>query len=222
MKPLCLAFAGMVLVSGSSAEPPSKASGAGDEGGDTERVTLAVKDLEARGIGEDEAATLSDVLRSELMNTGRFQVMERNRMQDVLREQAFHQSGACNEEACLVQMGQLLGIQQLAAGSIGRVGKAYSINARVISVSTGEIVTTVSHHYTGPIEDLLTQEIGVVAKRLAGIEPMMKPRRAARNRTPLILGAVGAGLAAAGGVIGYLVLSNKGEGKEESEVTVTW
>ena len=135
--------------------------------------TLAVNNLTGHGLTESEVLTLTDVLRSRLMETGKFKVMERSEMETILKEQAFQNSGACTEEACIVEMGQLLGIEQILAGSIGQVGKAYSINVRIISVKSGEILKSVSHNYTGPIENLLTSEINVVAKKIAGIPLVM-------------------------------------------------
>ncbi len=144
---------------------------------------VAVNKLQARGISEDEGATLTDVLRSKLMNTGKFQVMERGQMESILKEQAFQQSGACTDQECMVEMGQVLGIKYIIAGSIGQVGKAYSINVRTISVETGEIINSVSHNYTGPIESLLTKEISTVANKLAGVETVYKERAPTKRKT---------------------------------------
>ncbi len=139
-------------------------------------LSVAVHTLEAHGISEDEAATLTDVLRSKLMNTGKYEVMERSQMEAILEEQAFRYSGSCTDKECMVEMGQILGIQQIIAGSIGMLGKTYSINVRIISVETGKILNSVTHNYTGPFENLLTTEMSVVANRLADVEIVYKPR----------------------------------------------
>jgi TolB-like protein len=186
------------------------------------RITLAVKNLEARGVSEDEAATLSDVLRSQLINTGNFSVMERAQMDEILKEQAFQQSGACTEEACLVQMGQLLGIQVIAAGSIGKIGRAYSINARTISVQTGEILTTVSRTYSGPIEKLLTDEIAVVALELAGKKADTSRRAKTNKRGMLIIAGAGLGAGVAAGAAVYFVLQNKKKTPDTGEAQISW
>ncbi|MBN1577964.1 MAG: cell wall synthesis protein CwsA [Chitinispirillaceae bacterium] len=192
--------------------------------------SLAVNNLSAHGLTESEALTLSDVLRSRLMETKKFKVMERSEMEMILKEQSFQQGGACNEEACMVEMGQLLGIEQLLAGSIGKVGKAFSINVRIISVQSGEIIYSVSHNYTGPIESLLTSEINVVAKKIAGIPLAIEPRpeavpekkRGNKLRRGVILCSV-AVLAAGGGVAAFFLLRNDDEPEEPtSTVEVQW
>ena len=189
--------------------------------------TIAVHTLEARGISEDEAATLTDVLRSKLMETKKYVVMERSQMEAILEEQAFQQSGACTDKECMVEMGQVLGIQQIIAGSIGKVGKAYSINIRVISVETGKITNSVTHNYTGPIENLLTSEMSVVAKRLTGVETTYKPR-ASKKRTPdkkrrkrnLII--TGLSVAAVGGGAAAILILKGKEDEETATLEVIW
>ena len=192
--------------------------------------SLAVNDLSAHGLTESEAMTLSDVLRSRLMETGKFKVMERSEMEMILKEQAFQQSGVCNEEACMVEMGQILGIEQLLAGSIGQVGKAYSINVRIISVQSGEIIKSVSHNYTGPIENLLTSEINVVAKKIAGIPMAIEPRPEAapvkkknnKIRRRVIFTSVGVIAAGGGAAALFLFKKEKEPEKPTSTVEVKW
>lgn len=189
--------------------------------------TLAVNNLEAHGLTESEALTLSDVFRSRLMETKKFKVMERSEMETILKEQAFQQSGVCTEEACIVEMGQLLGIEQIIAGSIGKVGKAYSINVRIISVRSGEIIKSVTHSYTGPIENLLTTEMTVVAKKVAGIQTIIEPRSeksTAKNpgnklRRNIIIGTTV--VAAGGGLIILGILRKRRDQKEEEEVLMS-
>jgi curli biogenesis system outer membrane secretion channel CsgG len=218
----CLGF---VSVDAQSAQDTSKAAPV---------PTLAVNNLEPHGLSESEALTLSDVFRSRLMETKKFKVMERSEMETILKEQAFQQSGACTEEACIVEMGQLLGIEQVIAGSIGKVGKAYSINIRVISVRSGEIIKSVTHSYTGPIENLLTTEMTVVAKKVAGIQTMFEPRvekKAAKKpannlRRNVIIGSVAA-VAVGGGAVTLLLIKKKRENELEeqdamSDLEVQW
>lgn len=193
--------------------------------------TLAVNNLTSHGLTESEAMTLSDVLRSRLMETRKFKVMERSEMETILKEQAFQNSGACTEEACIVEMGQLLGIEQILAGSIGQVGKAYSINVRIISVKSGEILKSVSHNYTGPIEGLLTSEITVVAKKIAGIQTAIEPRSEAapvktkKNtiRRKVVIGTLAAGLVVGGGSAAFFLLNKDKKSEEKtSTLEVQW
>jgi TolB-like protein len=108
------------------------------------------------GVTEPDGDLISDRLRAEIFNTGNANVMERNQMQEILKEQGFQQSGAtCTDEDCLVKMGQMLGVHYLVAGSLGKLGSLYMVNMRTIDVQTGKIVRAVSVDVKGDIEDLV-------------------------------------------------------------------
>ncbi|MBL8028441.1 MAG: hypothetical protein JNL74_18595 [Fibrobacteres bacterium] len=132
------------------------------------KINIAVSALEGRGLAEGEAGTLTDALSSYLSNTGAFRVMERGRMDVILKEQGFQQSGACTDAACIVEMGQLLGVDHMITGSIGKVGLTYSVNLRMINVGSGEIVRSLSKFYKGEIDGVLTDVLPAVAEELAG------------------------------------------------------
>ena len=131
------------------------------------KTSAAIMDLEPKGVPETEVSALSDRLRTELFRTGTFDVMERGKMQDILREQGFQQSGACNTDACAVEVGQLIGVEKIISGSLGKVGKTYTVNLRMIDVRTGRIERSVTEDYTGEIDKLLTVVMKNVAYTLA-------------------------------------------------------
>jgi curli biogenesis system outer membrane secretion channel CsgG len=228
-----LAATGGLTVSAHAAAPAVPAADSA-----THIPLIAVNGLDARGVTADEVATLTDVLRTELLNTGKYKVMERTQMEAILKEQGFQSSGACSDQQCMVEMGQLLGAEQLVAGSIGKVGKAYSINVRIISIRTGEILNNVSHSYSGPIEDLLTTEMKTVAQQLASVQSKpgaqagnkgAEKSTAARKRSPMpvIMTTVGAGVVVIGGAAAFLMLSKKSAAssepvRETTGMLLTW
>ncbi|MBD3239473.1 MAG: hypothetical protein GF331_02735 [Chitinivibrionales bacterium] len=134
----------------------------------TGSIAVAVKEFEGRGLSESEATTLTDVFSSYLIETGRFRIMERAQMNEILKEQGFQRSGACTDAACMVEMGQLLGVESIVTGSVGKLGETYTVSARLVSVETGEIVHTVSKFHKGEIDQLLTDVLPLVAREIAG------------------------------------------------------
>lgn len=109
------------------------------------QTNIAVINLEAKtGVDPSIAELMSDILRTELYNSGRFAVMNREDMDIILKEIAFQQSGACDETSCIVQMGQALGVRKMVAGTIGILGGKYVINAKLINVEsfTNEVLVT--------------------------------------------------------------------------------
>ncbi|MEE9463963.1 MAG: CsgG/HfaB family protein, partial [Candidatus Neomarinimicrobiota bacterium] len=129
--------------------------------------SLAILDLEGRGISTIEAASLTDRLRSELVRTGQVTVVERGQMEQVLAEQDFQITG-CTSNDCAVEVGQLLGVTVMLAGSIGKVGSTFSIDLRTIDVETGQIGRSLMRNYRGEIDGLLA-EMGYVAVDLVNL-----------------------------------------------------
>ena len=132
-----------------------------------DRLAVAVMDLEGRGISAMEAATLTDRLRSEMVNVGAFQVVERGQMEMLLEEQGFQQTG-CTSAECAVEMGKLLGVQAMATGSIGKLGTMWTLDVRMFDVGTGEISKVSSRNFQGGVEGLLDL-LKVVTRDLAGL-----------------------------------------------------
>ena len=187
--------------------------------------SMAVLDLDARGISVVEAASLTDRLRSELVKTGMVTIVERAAMEQILREQDFQLAG-CTSDECAVEVGQLLGVTQMLAGSIGRVGSTYSIDLRLVDVETGKIVKSVTHDYRGVIDDLLGQ-MTALAHQLVGIEheglpdltaadpaptQLAQPTVSAAGRSPLVKWLLLTAVAAGGGYLGFTLLADDGGG----------
>jgi hypothetical protein len=79
----------------------------------------------------------------ELLATKAFTLLDRGKMDFILKEQGFQQSGACNSSECQVQMGQLLGVDNIVAGNIVKFGPEYAFRIDYIDVASGQIVQTV-------------------------------------------------------------------------------
>ena len=202
------------------------------------KQVVAAADFEGRGLEQGEGSTLSDAFRSYLINTNAFRVMERGKMDEVLKEQGFQSSGACSDEACIVEMGQLLGVDNILAGSIGRVGGTYSVNVRFISVKTGEITRTVTKLFKGEIDGLLSDVLPDIANELAGIsqpEPVVAATPAQASETKNIppkkgkshsMLYIGLGVLGAGGAAAAFILSQQDDAAPEEKpagtVKITW
>ncbi|RMH63237.1 MAG: DUF2380 domain-containing protein [Calditrichaeota bacterium] len=136
---------------------------------------IAVLDLRGEGVTNSEAKTLTERLRSRLVNTGAFIVLEREQMNEILTEQGFQQSGCVSDE-CLVEIGRMVGVQQMVGGSIGKIGQTYTLDLRIIDVETGRILRTVSEDYRGSADGLLGV-LEVAAQKIAGKTPAQRPKR---------------------------------------------
>tara|TARA_Y100000031_G_scaffold25136_1_gene26974 strand:- start:61 stop:510 length:450 start_codon:yes stop_codon:yes gene_type:complete len=128
--------------------------------------TIAVIEFEGLGISQTEAKALTNRLRDELVNTGKYTVIERGKMEEILKEQAFQQIG-CTSDECAVEVGKLIGVEWMVSGSISKVGNVISVSAKIFAVGTGEIVGSASYDARGDIGDLMMGGMKTVARELS-------------------------------------------------------
>ena len=76
----------------------------------TAQETVAVLEFEGIGVSQDEAKALSARFGSEFMDLskGRYTLVERQQMGEILEEQGLQQSGCVSSE-CAVEVGAALG-----------------------------------------------------------------------------------------------------------------
>ena len=134
------------------------------------QTNIAVIDFEGKNVSKDDASALTDRLRLELFMLGKFVVLEREKMDAILKEQGFQQSG-CTSDACAVEVGQLLAVEQMVVGSISKVGQTYSVTARLIGVEKGNMIGGGKCDLKGDIGDVMTC-LSDVAAQLSGNQPV--------------------------------------------------
>jgi len=129
-------------------------------------MNVAVEDLKGSGVSASDVSIVSDRLRAELLGTGRVRVMERSEMDQILREQSFQQSGACDASQCFVEIGRLLAVDRIVVGTVGKIGELFTISVRILNVETGELVYSVNTDFKGRIENFLQQVVPDVAQKI--------------------------------------------------------
>lgn len=118
--------------------------------------TAAVLVFDARGgVSADEAALLTDRFSVELGRMEVYRLVSQSKMKEVLEMQQF--SAACSAVECAVEAGQLLGVEYIIYGSIGRIGTLYTINVYFTSVERGNIIAGETVDHRGDVESLLTE-----------------------------------------------------------------
>ncbi len=147
------------------------------------KIDIAVNDLTGNGVDKNVINIVSDRLRSEFIKLGKFRVMSRGDMDVILKEQGFQQTGMCDDNSCVVEVGQLLGVGQIVAGSVGKIGNFYTITLRMLDVEKGEILYTSSTDFEGSAKDLVSEATAQAAKSLAVAGGIIKRD----ETTPLIV-----------------------------------
>jgi TolB-like protein len=128
------------------------------------RLNIAVIDLNTQGLAREEALALTARVRSELFNTYKFNVLEREDMGQLLNEQSLQQTGVTSDEN-LAQLGKLLNVKYIVGGNISKIGQYYSVTLKMIDVETGKIKAMPTEDIQGTIDDMLLKGIrGIVYK----------------------------------------------------------
>ncbi|HDR06467.1 MAG TPA: hypothetical protein ENN88_02425, partial [Candidatus Coatesbacteria bacterium] len=102
------------------------------------KVKIAFIGLEAKGVSESAAAGVAISFRDALINTRRFEVVERERLAALMEEQGLAISGCVTTE-CFIQVGQLAGAQKVVVGDVAQVGGSYIVNVRMVDVYSGRV-----------------------------------------------------------------------------------
>lgn len=124
------------------------------------KVRVAVMNFENNSTwawwGDNLGAAAADELATQLVQSGKYTVLERRELENILREQNLGASGAVTA-ATAAKVGKLLGVQLMLTGSITAfsikrttiglrgIGGSYSnaeskVDARLVNVETGEVM----------------------------------------------------------------------------------
>lgn len=116
--------------------------------------TVAIIDFEGIGISKSESRALTQRLTSEIVEIGKFTVVERSEMKRLLDEQKFQYSG-CIDVSCAVEIGKMLGAKSMVVGTISKLGNSYNVDSRLIDVKTAENYVSANYTTTKDLDDLL-------------------------------------------------------------------
>lgn len=130
----------------------------------------------AKNASGTDAEIIEELFRGVVVNSGMFEVLDRNNMDTILKEQEFQQTG-CTDSDCAVQVGRLLNMQFMFYGSLMKLGSSYIISVGMVNVETGQIVKTAQRRFA-KIDDAYN-ELTAVVNELSGkeeVEPAVEPK----------------------------------------------
>lgn len=142
-----------------------------DQGGPTEITTIAIMEFDNHSIGEYQeklgslAKGLADFFEHDFSKISTLRVVERDKIDFILKEIELQQSGAV-DVATAVKVGKILGAQLMVFGSITQLDdKNTRMVVRAVKVETSEIVASVDKEGK-PEYSKMEKEL---VKELAGI-----------------------------------------------------
>ncbi|HEX7928281.1 MAG TPA: DUF2380 domain-containing protein, partial [bacterium] len=127
---------------------------------------VALLDFDRTGASKSQAAAVSNQLRAELLKGGQVTLVDRGKMDTLLNEQAFQQTG-CTSQECAVQAGKILGVRKIVSGSITKADeKLWQLAAQMVDVESGEVVMAETLNHDGDYRSLLLTGVPALAAKL--------------------------------------------------------
>jgi TolB-like protein len=102
-----------------------------------QKNTIAVLDFTyPYGIEDFEAEQISEIIRTQIIITGEFTVLEKSQVDALFHEAGFQLSGMVNEDT-IIDIGNILHADYIITGSIARLNEDIVITSRFVSAATG-------------------------------------------------------------------------------------
>jgi TolB-like protein len=104
-----------------------------------QKLKIAVFEFKNRGLYHywyDMAINLSDMLITKLINSGKFDVVERSQIDRIMQEKSLAQSGVVEEKEAL-QAAQLAGADVILIGTATIAGDKIETDARIVDIKSG-------------------------------------------------------------------------------------
>ncbi len=101
-------------------------------------VVYAFTDLDGRQT--PQGRLVAERLTTALARTGKFDVIERSRLEAAMKELNLQASGVTGEKD-VIRTGRMLGADAAVTGTVASMTGGYEVNARTINVGSGEIIT---------------------------------------------------------------------------------
>jgi TolB-like protein len=106
------------------------------------KTKIAVLDFAQQGENlqnKDMGKIVAEWLITGLVETGRFDVVERRLLEKIMEEHALGMSGSIDPNS-VAQLGKILGVKTIVSGTILSFERSVEINARLIAVDTASII----------------------------------------------------------------------------------
>ena len=138
--------------------------------------TFAVLDLDANGVSNEEARSLSNELRTYITqlvaspemiekSSVSYTVLERTQMDKIFDEFDLQNTG-CTDISCAIEFGKMLNVQGIIIGSVGLVGETYTLNISLVDIETSVTLKGASYKVRGERDNLLNEGIPEVARSI--------------------------------------------------------
>ena len=132
------------------------------------KTRIAVLSFEAKNVSDATAEAVADILSTELFNTNRFDVIERQAITRILEEQQLQMTGVTDMSQA-AEIGKVLNVEKIMIGSVSRLGQTYIINTRLVDVQTGAMElaeNTKSNNGEDGLPAAIQELVGEIAQKV--------------------------------------------------------
>ncbi len=132
-----------------------------------QKERIAVLDLKTVDLPADKSRIISELIRTDLINTNKYTAIERSQVDMIFKEHGFTSTGVTDDSSA-AKIGKLLTAQKILIGSVMKLGESIVVTARVVDVEKG--VADRSAKVTAENDESLVQEVSVLVASLTGEE----------------------------------------------------
>jgi hypothetical protein len=127
---------------------------------------VAVLDFESLSVPSDLGKAVAEMLRTKLVELRVYTIIERGKLEEVMKEQALQLTGAVDSKTA-VEIGKLVGAKFVIIGSLAKTAEShYTLNARLIEVETG--IAKIGKMVEGKSEGDINTMVAQLALKLIG------------------------------------------------------
>ena len=101
-------------------------------------LSVAILHFDGRNLNPDTGAAIADMIRNRLAGSPHLELVDRGRMDQILREQNIQNSDRV-DSAAAVRLGKILNVGKLIFGSVSQLGASFTINAQIVDVETSRV-----------------------------------------------------------------------------------
>lgn len=129
-----------------------------------EKIKIAV--IEFQSLNEDArkdnlGKIVSEILTTSFVNSESFKIIEREQLQKVTKEFELSQTGIIDTSSAK-QIGSMLGADAIVTGSVIKMGRTLRLDARIIDVASGIILTAEKNEGEGDLKTIGLMADGIV------------------------------------------------------------
>jgi len=128
------------------------------------KVNIAVLDFEARsGIQPEDAKALRNTVISSLLETGRFNIVDRKQLATFAEKRGLKLS----QESDLAEAGKLLAVRKILFGTLGKLGSSVCVfNIKMTDVESSSIDVAISKNVEGSPKDIKSESLGPIIEKI--------------------------------------------------------